>query len=145
MSIRRHHGLWLCAAVLGLVAEGCGGGGPAYKPPVPVLSGKLTKGGQPLKVNRQLGGYARVQLTFIPADAKGGKSHSAEVQEDGSFTVATEEGQRIPAGKYRVVVEQWDPYPNVDRLQGRFNEQNSRFTREIAESTQELDIDLDKP
>ncbi len=99
-----------------------------------------------MKVNRaQMGDYARVQLTFVPADGQGKKSYSAEVGEDGSFTVATDEGQRIPAGKYRVVVEQWEPYPDVDRLQGKFNQQNSRVTREIVESTQELEVDLDKP
>jgi hypothetical protein len=61
-----------------------------------------------------------------------------------SYTVPGRSGNGLPAGKYRIVVRQWDPFPDFDRLGGRFDEQNSPIIREITEDT-EINIDVSRP
>jgi len=127
---------------LALIAGGCGNTGPEYKETV-LLKGKLTKGGTPLAVNKSLGGYARVEVTFIPEAS--GAHNTAEVKEDGTFEMVTTEGKPLPPGKYKVEVRQWEPKPTTDLLEGKFDEQNTPIVRDITADTKEVTIDLDKP
>jgi hypothetical protein len=121
---------------------GCGAGsGPAYNPNT-LLKGKVTKGGQPLQVNKaQMGNYARVEVAFVPV--AGGTAYSSEVKDDGTFEIVTTEGKAIPTGKYKIAVRQLE-YQN-DLLQGKFDEQNTPITRDITTDTKEVTIDLDNP
>lgn len=53
----------------------------------------------------------------------------AAVDAEGNLEVPGAAGSGIPPGKYRIVVRQWDPYPQVDRLNGKFDEKNSQIIR----------------
>ena len=50
----------------------------------------------------------------------------------------------LPPGKYRIAVRQWDPYPDTDKLGGKFDAQNSPIVREIT-GEEDIVIDLSKP
>lgn len=144
---------------------GCsdGEGGPKA-----VLKGKLTKGGQPLHVADQELGVGMIELTLYsiqskedvlpdmsvnieddfddgvpPANNDGFvyTSYSPEVQPDGLFELKGPSGEGIPPGLYRVVVRQWDPYPEVDRLQGAFSAANSPITIDVSED-RDVNIEL---
>lgn len=133
--------LRLGTCMLCLVALGCTDG---YEEPEfeTVVTGKLTKGGAPLTVDKaQFGDYARVELTFVPVEGEG-DTLDAQVEEDGSFTVQLAEGKK-PSGKYRVVVYQYSDSEN-DALEGKFGEENSPIEVAITPG-QPLDIDLDNP
>ena len=53
-------------------------------------------------------------------------------------------GNGIPPGKYRIAVRQWDPYPDRDRLEGKFSEKETPIVRDVDGKTP-IDIDLSKP
>lgn len=111
-----------------------------------LLQGKVVKSGEPLKVNSaQLGDYARVEAIFVPQD-NSHPGYAVKVEPDGSFRLATESGNPLPSGKYRVAVRQWEPYPQNDLLQGKFDQKNSPVMIDIAADTTDLGtIDIDKP
>lgn len=134
---------WLCVwwCFVCVFATGCGGGvgEPKFSS---VLAGKVTRGGQPLQVNKaQHGDYANVQVVFIPLD-KGSASISTTAAEDGTFQVELAEGQTISPGKYRIAVYQWNPQPERDELGGKFSEENSPIEREITGEGETINIDL---
>ena len=66
-----------------------------------------------------------------------GQPFSAAADEEGNFDLPG----GMPAGKYRVVVRQWEPYPQIDKLKGRFAEENSPLVVEVDGKTP-LQIDL---
>ena len=53
------------------------------------------------------------------------------------------EKKGVPPGKYRIAVQQFDPYPTTDKLDGKFAPGKTTIVREVNGST--LDIDLAKP
>jgi hypothetical protein len=124
-----------------VLAAGCGG--TVVEGPVATLKGKITKGGQPLPVNTSMGNYAYVEVMLMPAG--GGAPYIVRAEADGSFAVETADGKPPPAGKYRVAVRQWEPYPQTDRLGGKFDERNTPITIEVTDPPKDLNIDLDKP
>jgi hypothetical protein len=132
------------ASFLLMALAGCGADtGPEYKAST-ILKGKVTKGGQPLVVDKsKMGDYARVEATFIPQ--AGGTPHTVVVQPDGTFDMVTTEGKPLPAGKYKVAVRQWQPVNSNDLLQGKFDEKNTPIVRDITADTKEVTIDLDNP
>jgi hypothetical protein len=93
---------------VGLVlAVGCGT--PRFK-----VVGTIAKGGQPLTVREK----GMIQIIFHPLQTdEAGKKHTypASVKADGTFEVAGKDGTGITAGRYRVEVHQWDPYPFADK------------------------------
>jgi hypothetical protein len=129
------------AAILAVLVVGCGG--PVVEAPTAALKGKITKGGQPLPVNTSMGAYAYVEAILIPPG--GGAPYTTRVAADGSFAVELAEGASIPPGQYRVAVRQWEPYPQTDKLGGRFDEKNTQIVVTVAAPPKELVIDLDKP
>jgi hypothetical protein len=50
----------------------------------------------------------------------------------------------VPAGTYRVSIQQQDPYPTHDLLQFKFDLKNSPIVKEVTQDRQELNIDLPK-
>jgi len=120
--------LFLCSLVVG-----CGGGGVTPK-------GKLTKGGQPIKVSDK----GMVQVRLIPSEGSADTTYSANVGADGTFTVVGPGNKPIPAGKYKIAVLAMDPYPTNDLLKGKFSEKTTSIVRDVNGSTP-LDIDVDKP
>ena len=144
MQYQSQFALWSLSALLTVVASGCGGS-PVVEGPKATLKGKVTKGGQPLPVNTSMGDYAYVQAIFTPTTATGGAPFNVRVGADGSFTVENADGKPPPAGKYRVAVRQWEPFPQTDKLGGAFDEKKSPIIVEITDPPQDLNIDLDKP
>lgn len=143
MRCQSSAGSWILAATLALTACGCGSAPPVAAPQA-VLQGKVTKGGQPLAVDPQMTGYAFVQVIFIPAGTRD-PLFNERVDPTGSFTVTTDDGKPPPAGKYRVAVRQWEPYPSTDKLGGKFDEMRTPIVVEITNPPKDLTIDLDKP
>lgn len=135
------------SALLCLATSGCGGGGE----PTVSARGTVTDAGRPLQVKgRDLGlGTVVVQFYRIGDDPKGARRQSTDPEEavvdaEGNFRVPGRRGDGIPPGKYRIAVRQWDPYPQVDRLKGRFDEKNSPIIREIT-GEEDIVIDVSKP
>ena len=122
------------------VTVGCtGDGGPAEEPTVNV-TGKITKGGQPLHLDPKMAAAkaARVEVRFIRLDGKDANfSATAFAEPDGTFAVTG----GLPAGKYRVSVKHFDGGMN-DELKGKFGEQNSPIERDVAGDTV-IDVELD--
>jgi hypothetical protein len=102
------------------------------------VTGTVVRGGQPLKV----GPTGVLQITLKP-----------DVGEGEQFTPKTSECDRatgkfvipdVRPGKYKVGVQQFDPTPQVDKLNGGFLPDKNKIVREIDGKTP-LTIDLDKP
>jgi len=112
-----------------ILVLGCGGGGGAVK-------GKVLKGGQPLKVSDK----GMVQVRFINES----DGFTAPVGPDGSFTLTGNEGKGIPAGKYKIAVLAYDPYPTKDLLAGKFSAMATPVNKDVKPGD-DVVIDLDKP
>src|SRR5262249_53518963 len=123
-------------AVVGLVAIGLLVFGCNRNRNVTV-KGSVVRGGQPLTVGPT--GY--VQVTLQP-DVGADEQYTTRVgrcEKDGTFTIF-----EVPAGKYKIGVEQLDPNPQSDKLNGAFRAGDSKLIREIDGKTP-LTIDLAKP
>lgn len=109
------------------------------------ISGKVTDAGQPLEVGGRDIGLGRVVVEFYPLDASGNAAgeplETASVAESGEFELI----DGIPPGRYRIAVRQWDPYPQTDRLQGRFDPENTPIVRDLTAETDSLEIDISRP
>jgi hypothetical protein len=151
----------LGAFTLGALLVGCGGKSDAN---LVKLKGKLVKGGQPY-ASQLTGpkypegeGVGMAEVTLFPVsdekqvivDDNGDTTvagvQRAHVSPDGVFELPEpgSKSQGIPRGKYRVVVKHIDPLTDKDRLNGKYNEKNSKVTRDIGDG-QEIVIDLAKP
>lgn len=90
--VRKLQFLAVAGACLALSA--CGGSGPEG-PELHPVSGKLTKGGEPL---------ANVQVTLSPTE-EGNPISTGKTGQDGSFTLSTPQGgEGAAAGTYKVVL-----------------------------------------
>ncbi len=122
-----------CALVVGCcLVCGCG---PA--PNVTVM-GTVLRDNKPIPVSKS----GNIMVTLKP-----------DVPEDGQFTTKVgycdpANGQfeipDVPPGDYIVGIEQWDPDPMSDKLQGKFSYGNSKIKRQI-DGKAPLTIDLAKP
>ena len=134
------HICWLALVVL--LAGGCSA--RTHKEGTVKVHGEVTDAGQPLHVERRDVGVGRVNIGFYRIYDDGQplvEVTSADAAEDGSFEVI----DGIEPGKYLIAVRQWDPFPSLDQLGGRFDEENSTIVRVLEGDEQELIIDLSKP
>ena len=120
----------IALAVL-LFASGCG------EPPTVTVTGTVARNGQPLA----LGPTGVVQITLVPNVPQGTPYTTYVGRPDaaGKFEILD-----VPPGRYRVAVEQLDPTPQVDKLNGAFSTSSSKIIRQI-EGKEPLTIDLAKP
>lgn len=130
----------LMMTALALFVVGCGGeSGPKRVK----IKGKVSNNGEPLKVRPMVG---RVQVTFYPITEAGqppGDPQEAAVLPTGDFTVPGTENKGILPGKYKIAIRQWEEFPNKDVLQGKFDDKNSKITRDIT-GDQEIILDVSK-
>jgi hypothetical protein len=134
----RHAWLALPLALL----LGCGKSDRAVR-----ATGRVTNAGEPLRVMGREMGLGMVQIQFFRIDDGSLQASEAEgtvANEDGQFEVCGREGKGITPGRYRIAVRQWDPYPQCDRLGGRFSEDNSPIIREVT-GREAILIDLARP
>jgi len=119
--------------VLSFCLTGCGGGKKK-------VEGKLTQNGQPLTVSDK----GVIVMNLVAAEEGKDKTpYPAEVKSDGTFEITGPERKGIPPGKYRISLQQFDPYPKNDKLGGKFASEKSPLVREVTGSF--LEIDVAKP
>ncbi len=128
---------------------GCGGGEKLV-----TVTGKVVEDGQPLAIEeREYRTGGGVEVTFYPLDsagnvAKQAKSYGTTAKQDGTFVMDGDQGEGIPAGKYRVALrgQSSSGYSPTapsqgDRWGGKFDAGNSPFTFDIQEN-QEIVLDV---
>ena len=116
---------------------GCGG---ETGPKLVKAHGTVTKGGEVLQVAGRDIGVGMVQLEFIPAEGNPAtETYGAVVDAEGKFDMPG----GMPPGKYKVAVRQWDPYPQTDKLGGKFAATATPIVRDVT-GDQPIEIDLDK-
>lgn len=108
--------------------------------PTVEAKGKVTKGGEPLQVAGRDAGLGMVKVEFVPAEGNTTEIFGATADERGEFDMPG----GMPAGKYKVAVYQWDPYPQTDKLKGQFSAEKTSIVREVT-GKEAIVIDLDKP
>lgn len=122
---------WLLLAVA--VCVGCG-----KKNNNITVTGSVVRNGQPLSLSKN--GY--VQVTVQP-DVDPNKAFTPRIAEcdktNGKFEI-----RDIPAGKYKVGIQQFDPDPTTDKLKGAFYVDTGKIVRDLDGKTP-LYIDLAKP
>jgi hypothetical protein len=129
------HRLALFGLVLAvsLTAAGCGSGKWNIK-------GVVLKDGAPLKIGQE--DVVRVVLVPLPEDgSKPQDYYVAQFNPDNStFVVKGKDGQGMPAGKYRVAVEQLQA--RKDLLKGAFGYDNSPLVCTVQSSSDQITVDV---
>ena len=133
---------FLSLALFVLVLPACSNPGP---PPVQV-SGKVSFNQQPIKVTEGI-------TIIFHSKLEGGKSGdtypaSQPIGEDGSFTVPGKDGKGIPAGKYKIEVQQMTGKPAAvaqrDKINEMFAKDKTQIVWEVTSETT-VNLDLSKP
>lgn len=112
-----------------LLAAGCGSGDAT-------VSGTLTNGGKPLEVGEK--GDVQIHFLQVKDGQPTGQAFATSADAEGHYEVT------LPPGEYKIAVLQLDPYPNVDKLAGKFNQENTPITKTF-DGSETYDIDLSKP
>jgi hypothetical protein len=102
------------------------------------VTGTVLRNGQSIKLSPT----GVLQLTLQPDVGEGEQftPKTAECdRETGKFEI-----HDLRPGKYKIGVQQFDPTPQVDKLNGKMRPENSKIVRDIDGKTP-LTIDLDKP
>jgi hypothetical protein len=101
------------------------------------VHGTITRDGQPL-VWKSEGGHLLV--IFIPEDREADSNvYRAETDRDtGAYRIAS-----IPAGRYRVAVQQFDEKHN-DALRHTYDPHATTLVYEVTGDNQRIDVDLPK-
>lgn len=119
-------------ACLALPLAGCGG------PKLVTVKGTVVKDGLPVEV----GGMKVLQVILIPAVTKGEEytTYPGEFVDpaNGKFEV-----KEVPVGKYKVVVNYFDPYPMTNVLTGKFDEASTKLVVDV-DGTKPIDVDIGK-
>ena len=101
------------------------------------VTGTITRGGQPLKLSP-----TGVLLVTLVPDAPPNDTYTSQIAEcdqAGAFTI-----QQVTPGKYKIGIEQFDPNPQLDKLNAAFRADTGKIIREI-DGKGPLAIDLAKP
>jgi len=131
-------GALLAGCLLALVLPACKSGPQKYK-----VTGKVTKGGQVLKVD-QMTGKLIVRFDGMDEPIKDAREYAVIESDGASFNVPSTDRKGLLPGKYRVVVQQFNPFPQDDKLKGQFGEGKSPIIREVKAGDNHFEIDLDK-
>lgn len=118
-------------AVTMLLSPGCS------KQRTVTVGGSVVRNGQPITCSPT--GYVQVMLIPDLDASQDYTTRQARCEKDGSFKIV-----EIPPGKYKIGVEQWDPNPQTDKLQGAFRAGDSKIVRDI-DGKSPLNIDIGKP
>lgn len=130
-------------AALAILIAGCGE--PAEK--AVSVKGTVLNAGQPLEVAGRDVGIGVVQIAFHRVLDDGTISQDPEmasVDAQGRFEIKGRSGRGLEPGKYKVAIYQYDPYPQNEKLQGKFSLENTPLEYTIQED-RELAIDVSRP
>src|SRR5689334_2392584 len=130
MILLRRHAAAVCLLTLAITFTGCGKGGKAV-----TVTGTVLRSGQPLALSPT----GIVEVTLEP-DLPPDKAFSPRLGECDK-TTGKFEIREVPPGKYKVGVQQLDPNPTIDKLNGAFAARAGKFLREVDGKTP-LTIDL---
>ncbi len=128
------------AALLAVAGPGCGSSDST-----PIVTGRIVRGGQPLKVRGRESGVGRVEVRLAPQFG-GADVQTAIAAVDGSFRIAA--GGGVPAGKYKIVVLALEPALHdaptetgeVDLLEGAFSQERTPLVRDIGPGSRDLGV-----
>jgi hypothetical protein len=123
---------WLLVVAYALFLTGC-------SEKVVTVKGTVLNNGQPLSVGPT--GY--VQVTLVPDVPPGTPYTTYPGRADAAGNFQIEE--KLKPGKYKIAVEQNDPLPGTDKLQGKFSPQTTTIKREVVDEKTSLTIDLAMP
>ena len=140
----RYHLVLSGLALAVSLSAGCMGDKSGIEEDAVATQGKVTNAGQPLTTSDPVYGYVEVVFISVPEGDKPPESFTARADASGSFSVAGKLGEGIPPGKYRIAVRQWDPWPDTDKLERKFDEQNTKIVREVT-GEGDINIDVSKP
>jgi hypothetical protein len=101
------------------------------------VTGSVLRDGKPIACSPT--GY--IQITLMP-DVGANEQYTTRqtrCENDGSFKIV-----EVPPGKYRIGIEQWDPTPQIDKLNGAFRPGDSKVVCDVDGKTP-LAIDIAKP
>lgn len=130
-------------AALAILIAGCGE--PAEK--AVSVKGTVLNAGQPLEVAGRDVGIGVVQIAFHRVLDDGTISQDPEmasIDAQGRFEIKGRSGRGLEPGKYKVAIYQYDPYPQNEKLQGKFSPENTPLEYTIQED-RELAIDVSRP
>jgi len=119
-------------AGLCLVVAGCGGG-----PKIVTVKGSVLKNGQPIELG-PMGVLEVILVPDVPPGAEYTTYPAPRPEASGKFEI-----KEVPAGKYKVVVRQLDPYPANDVLKGAFEIATTKFIVDV-DGTKTVDVDVGK-
>jgi len=139
---------WAVIAILAMAAiPGCSRSARGIKETAVPVKGRVTNAGQPLKISNPMVGWVEVAFIEIKGEgreAKAGEIFTTHADESGAFAMAGRLGNGLPPGKYRIAVRQWDPFPQTDKLGGKFGAKNTPIVREVT-GKEEILIDVSRP
>jgi len=101
------------------------------------VTGRVLKNGQPLAI----GPTGNVQITLVP-DLPPDEHYTSRIGEcdkEGNFTITN-----VKPGRYKIGVEQFDPNPQMDKLNGAFTAAGGKITRDL-DGKAPVVIELTKP
>jgi hypothetical protein len=101
------------------------------------VTGSVVKSGKPLPLSPT--GVLEVTLTPDVGPDEPYTNSLGRCEKDGSFSIPD-----VRPGRYKVGVEQFDPTPQMDKLNGAFRASTGKIVREI-DGKAPLTIDLAKP
>lgn len=122
--------------VVGLVCSAAGCGGSSFIK----VKGTVVENGAPIDMRKW-----NLVVSFHPVMEGGGDAplyYMAVTKEDGTFTVPGDEGKGIPAGKYKVAVTLTQGLLNPDKLNRKFNPDNTLIVREVSLENPDVTIDI---
>jgi hypothetical protein len=120
--------------LLGILTICCG---CEQRPRLVTVTGSVVRAGQPMAVSNT--GY--VQVMLLP-DVGADENYTTRVgrcEKDGTFKIT-----EVPPGKYKIGIEQFDPNPQIDKLNGAFRAGDSKIVVNI-DGKAPLNLDLAKP
>lgn len=123
-----------------LVQLGCSEAGFQLAGTVP-LTGTVTDAGTPIHVEGLENATGMIVVGFCKVDDEGKgeriEESTAAVNPDGTFEVV----DGVEPGNYAISVRAWEPYPQNDKLKGKFSPKKTKIIRRIdGETTLEIDV-----
>jgi len=114
-----------------LLTAGCEGN--KVKP-----NGKVVRGGQPFTLSDK--GVFVIAFTAVDEKSPNAPMYNAETKPDGTFTIIGPERKGIPPGKYKAIVQAFDPYPTKDLLAGKYTAGTTQLVVDVGKDEVVLDV-----